>query len=94
MRRDPFDDDTLFQVEYTVQAPVDLHPIGPRHAATFASNWMQACHFVRNKFGPDKADRVIVTKVFTLDRETGVLRQTDFYNPLSRRRAEPLSACA
>jgi hypothetical protein len=80
MRLIPYDDDdTLFQVEYLVIAPVDNHPIGPRHAATFARHWLEACDMVRNKFGAGLADRVQVQRVFTYDRETGVRRETEYY---------------
>lgn len=79
MRLIPYDSDTLFQVAFTVTDPVDNHPTGARHAATFAQNWMEACDMVRKKYGDDKADCVLVDTVSTIDRSSGDRIETTFY---------------
>ena len=89
MRTQPFDDDTLFQVDYQVVEPVDNHPVGPRHTATFAGNWLEATDFVRNKYGADAADRVLVNRVYAYDRSTGVKQEEVFYDRYPAGREAP-----
>lgn len=79
MRTHPQESDTLFQVDYQVLEPVDNHPIGPRHTATFARNWLEASDFVRKKYGLDASDRVRVNKVYAYDRSSGVKLEEVFY---------------
>lgn len=95
MRLIPYDSDTLFQVAFSVTGPVDLHPIGPRHAATFAQNWMEACDMVRNKYGQDKAGLVLIDNVSTIDRSTGERVETTFFEryPVDRE-VPPTPVCA
>ncbi|USN15370.1 hypothetical protein KIKIMORA_02240 [Brevundimonas phage vB_BpoS-Kikimora] len=84
MRVHPFDDDTLFQVAYDTLGIVDNHPAGRRHAATFALNWMEACHMVRLKYGPDKAERVRIVRIYTIERlNDGRKIEHDFYTNLT-----------
>lgn len=71
MRLNPEDGDTLFQVNYVVLAPVDSHPLGARSGATFARNWLEASHMVRNQFGPLKADAILVCDIYTRERMRG-----------------------
>ncbi|USN14800.1 hypothetical protein PAPPERLAPAPP_04310 [Brevundimonas phage vB_BpoS-Papperlapapp] len=80
MRTHPLDDDTLFQVDYQVLEPVDHHPIGPRHTATFARNWMEASDFVRKKYGLDASPRVMINRVYAYDRSSGVKTEEVFYD--------------
>lgn len=97
MRLTPYDDDTLFQVAFTVLEPVDHHPAGPRHAATFACNWMQACDMVRKKYGDGNAAHILIDSVSTIDRTSGDRVETAYYEryPLDRPAAPlPVSAFA
>lgn len=81
MRVHPHDDDTLFQVAYELLGPVDNHPTGPRHAAGFASNWLEACHMTRLKYGQDRVDRVWVKRIYTIERlNDGRKIEHDHYN--------------
>lgn len=89
MRTHPLDTDSLFQVDYLVLEPVDNHPIGPRHAATFARNWLEATDFVRKKYGLEESDRVLVNKVYAFDRSTGVKTEQVFYDRYPADREAP-----
>ncbi|UTC28940.1 hypothetical protein MARCHEWKA_04280 [Brevundimonas phage vB_BpoS-Marchewka] len=89
MRTHPHDDDTLFQVDYQVLEPVDHHPVGPRHTATFARNWLEASDFVRKKYGLDASDRVLVNRVYAYDRSTGVKTEEVFYERYPEGREAP-----
>lgn len=81
MRDHPHDDDTLFQVAYELLGVVDNHPSGPRHAAGFAKNWLEACHMIRLKYGEDLAARVWVNRIYTIERlNDGRKIEHDHYN--------------
>lgn len=89
MRSHPLDTDTLFQVDYQVIAPVDNHPEGLRHAATFARNWLEATGFVREKYGADLAGRVLVNRVYAFDRSSGVRTEQVFFDRYPEGREAP-----
>lgn len=89
MRVTPYDDDTLYQVAFTVTGPVDNHPAGPRHAATFAQNWMEACDMVRKKYGLALALNVLIDTISTIDRTSGDRVETFFFERYPADRVAP-----
>lgn len=91
MRLQPNPGDDVFQVNYLVTGPVDQHPIGPRFSATFAKNWIEASHMIRNKYGEDLAGRVVIMDIFQYERDERGCRtgQRYFYERYPRGRPIP-----
>lgn len=85
LRTRPYDDDMLFQVGFEVVESVDDQEPGARRSATFAKNFMEAIHLVRNQFGELRAGIVEVKAVLAREREkNGTIHDTYFF-PTRRR---------
>lgn len=90
LRTRPYDDDMLFQVGFEVVESVDDQEPGARRSATFAKNFMEAIHLVRNQFGEARAGAVQVQSVFTREREkNGTIHDTYFFPTRRRETSAP-----
>jgi hypothetical protein len=89
LRTRPYDDDTLFQVGFDLNQPLDGEPPGARICATFGKSFMEAMHLTRNQFGPDHAGDVAVREVYAREREKNGTIHDTYYFPERRRVTTP-----